>query len=48
MIDGVDSSHIKGKRTGIAMVVSIIKISVIFFNKESLIKEEKKKNYVIV
>ena len=42
MIVGVDSSHIKGKRTGVAMVASINKNFTDFFNKEKLIKEEKK------
>ena len=42
MIIGVDSSHIKGKRTGVAMV-STVNISFSnFYNKETIIKEEKK------
>ena len=42
MVVGVDSSHIKGQRTGVAMVASINKNFTDFYNKESLIKEAKK------
>ena len=40
MVVGVDSSHIKGKRTGVAMVASINDSFTDFFNKEEIIKEE--------
>ena len=42
MIIGVDSSHIKGKRTGVAMVATINTSFTNFYNKETIIKEEKK------
>ena len=42
MIIGVDSSHIKGKRTGVAMVSTINTSFSNFYNKESIIEEEKK------
>ena len=42
MIIGVDSSHIKGKRTGVAMVATINTSFTNFFNKETIIKEEKR------
>lgn len=42
MIIGVDSSHIKGKRTGVAMVATINSSFTNFYNKESIIKEETK------
>ena len=42
MIIGVDSSHIKGKRTGVAMVATINPSFTNFYNKEEIIKEEKK------
>ena len=42
MVMGVDSSHIKGKRTGVAMVASIDKDFTDFYNKEEIIKEENK------
>ena len=42
MIIGVDSSHIKGKRTGVAMVATINTSFTNFYNKESIIHEEKK------
>ena len=42
MIIGVDSSHIKGKRTGVAMVSTVNTSFSNFFNKETIIKEEKK------
>ena len=42
MILGVDSSHIKGMRTGIAMVATINDSFTNFYNKEEIIKEENK------
>ena len=42
MIIGVDSSHIKGKRTGVAMVATINTSFTNFYNKESIINVEKK------
>ena len=42
MIIGVDSSHIKGMRTGVAMVASINDSFTDFYNKEEIIKEENK------
>lgn len=42
MVIGVDSSHIKGKRTGVAMVASINDSFTDFYNKEEIIKEENK------
>ena len=42
MIVGVDSSHIKGMRTGVAMVASINESFSDFYNKEEIIKEENK------
>ena len=42
MIIGVDSSHIKGKRTGVAMVSTINTSFSNFYNKETIIKEDKK------
>ena len=42
MIIGVDSSHIKGKRTGVAMVATINTSFTNFFNKETIIEEETK------
>ena len=42
MIIGVDSSHIRGKRTGVAMVATINVSFTNFYNKEEIIKEEKK------
>ena len=42
MIIGVDSSHIKGKRTGVAMVATINTSFTNFYNKESIIQEDKK------
>ena len=42
MVIGVDSSHVKGKRTGVAMVASVDKSFTYFFNKENIIEEEKK------
>ena len=43
MAIGVDSSHIKGKRTGVAMVATINDSFTDFFNKEEIIKEENNK-----
>ena len=40
MVIGVDSSHIKGKRTGVGMVATINDTFTEFFNKEVIIKEE--------
>ena len=40
MVIGVDSSHIKGKRTGVAMVATINDSFTDFYNKEEIIKEE--------
>ena len=40
MVIGVDSSHIKGKGTGVAMVATIDDSFTNFFNKETIIKEE--------
>ena len=42
MVIGVDSSHIKGKRTGVAMVSTINDSFTDFYNKEEIIKEENK------
>ena len=42
MIIGVDSSHIKGKRTGVAMVATINTSFTNFYNKETIIHEDKK------
>ena len=44
MVIGVDSSHIKGKRTGIAMVATINKNFTEFYNKEKIIEEENREN----
>ena len=43
MIIGVDSSHIKGKGTGVAMVATINDSFTNFFNKEIIIKEDNNK-----
>ena len=43
MVIGVDSSHIKGKRTGVGMVATINDTFTEFFNKEVIIKEENNK-----
>ena len=40
MVVGVDSSRIKGKKTGIAMVATINDTFTDFYNKEDIIKEE--------
>ena len=42
MVVGVDSSHIKGKRTGVAMVASVNDCFSDFYNKEEIIQEENK------
>ena len=42
MVIGVDSSHIKGKRTGVAMVGTINNTFTDFFNKEEIIEEKNK------
>ena len=42
MVIGVDSSHIRGKRTGVAMVATINTSFTNFYNKEIIIHEEKK------
>ena len=44
MVIGVDSSHIKGQRTGIAMVATINKNFTEFYNKETIIEEKKREN----
>ena len=46
MIIGVDSSHIKGKRTGVAMVATINTSFTNFYNKEEIIVEEKKERFL--
>ena len=46
MIIGVDSSHIKGQRTGVAMVATINTSFTNFYNKEEIIKEEKKERFL--
>ena len=42
MIIGVDSSHISGQRTGVAMVATINPSFTNFYNKESIIEEKNK------
>ena len=42
MVIGVDSSHIKGKRTGVAMVASINDTFTDFYNKVDIIEEKNK------
>ena len=42
MVIGVDSSHIKGQRTGVAMVATINKNFTEFYNKETIIEEKKR------
>ena len=42
MVIGVDSSHVRGKRTGVAMVASINENYTDFYNKENIINEDKK------
>ena len=46
MIIGVDSSHIKGKRTGVAMVATINPSFTNFYNKEQIIVEDKKEQFL--
>lgn len=46
MIVGVDSSHISGKRTGVAMVASLNKEFTQFYNKIDLIDEKKKEQLI--
>ena len=46
MIIGVDSSHIRGKRTGIAMVATINTSFTNFYNKEKIIIEDKKDTFL--
>ena len=46
MIIGVDSSHIKGRRTGVAMVATFNPSFTNFYNKELIIQEEKKSNSI--
>ena len=43
MVVGVDSSHIKGKGTGVAMVATLNDSFTHFFNKEEIIKEDNNK-----
>ena len=43
MVVGVDSSHIRGKRTGVAMVATLNNSFTEFYNKEEIIKEENNK-----
>ena len=42
MVIGVDSSHIRGKRTGVAMIATIDKNFTDFYNSEEIIEEENK------
>lgn len=42
MVVGVDSSHVSGKRTGVALVASVNKDLTQFFNKEIILNEETK------
>ena len=43
MVVGVDSSHIKGKRTGVAMVATLNNSYTEFYNKEEIIDEKNNK-----
>ena len=43
MVVGVDSSHIKGKRTGVAMVATLNDSYTDFYNKEEIIDEKNNK-----
>ena len=43
MVVGVDSSHVKGKGTGVAMVATINDSFTNFYNKEEIIKEKNNK-----
>ena len=40
MVVGVDSSRIKGKKTGVAMVASVNKDFTDFYNKEDIVIED--------
>jgi hypothetical protein len=42
LVCGVDSSHISGKRTGVAMVATLNNDFTNYYNKIDIIKEEKK------
>ena len=44
MVIGVDSSHIKGKRTGVAMVATMDNNFTDFFNTQEIIKEQKEES----
>ena len=44
MVIGVDSSHIRGKGTGVAMVSTLDENFTKFYNKESIIKQDKRDN----
>ena len=44
MVIGVDSSHIRGQRTGVAMVATINKNFTEFYNKEKIYVEENREN----
>ena len=46
MIIGVDSSHIRGQRTGVAMVATINKNFTKFYNKETIYEEKNKEKLV--
>ena len=46
MVIGVDSSHIKGKRTGVAMVATINTSFTNFYNKEQIIEEKTKEHFL--
>ena len=46
MIIGVDSSHIKGKRTGVAMVATINPSFTNFYNKEQIFNEETNEQFL--
>ena len=45
MVIGVDSSHVKKKGTGVAMVATINESFTDFYNKEEILKEEKNKEH---
>ena len=42
MVVGVDSSHVKGGKTGVAMVATVNESFTTFYNKESIIEEKNK------
>ena len=46
MIIGVDSSHIRGKRTGVAMVATINTSMTNFYNREEIFTEEKNEQFI--